>query len=164
MRMANKKDAAPPPICTNRRAHHQYAIGEQVEAGMILRGTEVKACRAGLAHLNEAYVQVVNNEAVLIGAYIGEYAGGNQFNHPTSRSRKLLMHRAQIDKMQVALAQKGHSAVPLRLYFKDGRVKILVGMGRGKSHVDKRDDIKQRDSQRDMARALRGRNRSHMVK
>jgi SsrA-binding protein len=165
---AKKASTAASPtqlICQNRKAKHQYAFSEQMEAGIVLQGTEVKACRAGEAHLQEAYVQVMRNEAMLIGGFIGEYTHGNQFNHPPARSRKLLLHRAQIDKLEVALAQKGSSAVPLSMYFKDGRVKLNIGIGRGKSHVDKRSDIKERETQRDMERALRGRTRgAHLRK
>ena len=160
------KDAATAvvSICQNRRARHDYALTETLEAGVVLQGTEVKACRAGHAHLNEAYVQVVRREAMLIGGYIGEYAQGNRFNHPTDRSRKLLLHRQQIDRLQVALNQKGCTAVPLSLYFRGGRVKLSFGVGTGKRQVDKRHSLKARETQRDMDRALRGRNRRHTLK
>ncbi len=146
-------------ICKNRRATHDYAIEERLEAGLVLVGTEVKACRAGQAHLNEAYVQVVGREAVLIGGHIAEYSQGNRFNHPVERSRKLLMHRNQIDKLHVKLREKGLSAIPLALYFKDGRVKLELGIGKGKSSIDRRQDIKARESQREVERVMRGRTR-----
>jgi SsrA-binding protein len=147
------------PICQNRRAKHDYAFDEHLEAGVVLVGTEVKACRAGQAHLNDAYVRVVGNEAVLIGGHIAEYTQGNRFNHPVERSRKLLLHRKQIDKLGVKLHEKGLSAIPLAMYFKGGRVKLDIGIGKGKSGVDRRQDIKKRDGDREMERALRGRTR-----
>lgn len=139
-------------ICQNRRALHNFSIDERLEAGVVLVGTEVKACRAGKAHLNDAYVQVMRNEAVLVGGHIAEYAQGNRFNHTPDRMRKLLMHRKEIDKLATRLHERGHTAVPLSMYFKNGRVKIEIGVGKGKSHVDRRQDIKEREAQREIER------------
>lgn len=147
-------------ICDNRRARHDYAIETRLEAGLVLTGTEVKACRAGKAHLNDAFVQVVNDEAVLIGGHIEEYAQGNRFNHTPQRSRKLLLHRREIDKLFVSIREKDMSVVPLTLYFNpEGRIKVELGVGKGKSRIDKRQDIKGREAKREIERTLRSRNR-----
>lgn len=147
-------------VCQNRRAKHDIVIENTFEAGLVLVGTEVKALRAGLAHLNEAYVQIVGGNAVLIGGHIGEYSHGNQFNHTPSRSRRLLMNRSEIDKLERKLGQGGITALPLSIYFDGrGRAKLEVGIGRGKSHSDRRQDIKTRDADREVARALQSRNR-----
>src|SRR4051812_31110639 len=111
-------------ICQNRRARHDFAIEERLEAGMVLTGTEVKSCRAGKAHLNDAYVQIIGDEAVMMGGHIAEYTQGNRFNHEPARSRKLLLHRKEIDKLSVKLRERGYTAVPMSLYFKGGRVKV----------------------------------------
>lgn len=143
-------------VCVNRRASHLLAIDEELEAGLVLAGTEVKALRAGHAHLSEAYVQVVGGQAVLVGGHIGEYSHGNQFNHEPGRSRRLLLHRRQVDKLMVQLGREGYTALPLRLYFNErGLAKLAFGVGRGKGHADKRQDIKAREAERDVARALR---------
>ena len=142
-------------ICQNKRARHDFAIERKLEAGLVLRGTEVKACRDGRAQINEAWVQVQNGEAFLVGSHIAEYKAGNRFNHPPERPRKLLLHKKEIDKLEVDTRQRGQAAVPLAMYFKDGRVKLEVGVGTGKSHVDRRDDIKEREVRREMERARR---------
>ena len=142
-------------ICLNRRARHDFTIHQKLEAGMVLVGTEVKACRAGKVHLNDAYVMVVKGEAELIGGNIAEYNYGNQFNHTPVRSRKLLMHRREIDKLDSQLREKGFTAVPLAMYFKGGRVKLEIAIGKGKSTVDRRDDIKARETQREVERVFR---------
>ena len=155
------KDKSPPDgdkrqvICQNRRARHDFTIHDKLEAGMVLVGTEVKACRAGKVHLNDAYVMVVKGEAELIGGNIAEYSFGNQFNHTPVRSRKLLMHRREIDKLDTQLREKGYTAVPLTMYFKGGRVKVEIAVGKGKSTVDRRDDIKSRETQREVERVFR---------
>jgi SsrA-binding protein len=126
----------------------------------MLVGTEVKALRAGLAHLNEAYVQIVGGNAVLIGGHIGEYSHGNQFNHAPSRSRRLLLNRKEIDKLERRLAQGGATALPLSIYFDGrGRAKLEVGVGAGQSHRDRRQDIKAREADREVARVLQRRNK-----
>jgi SsrA-binding protein len=142
-------------ICQNRRARHDYAIGEHLEVGMVLRGSEVKALREGHAHLSEAWVQVINGEAFLVGGNIAEYRQASHFNHPPERTRKLLMHRRQIDKLEVEIRQKGQVAIPLLLYFNEaGRVKLEIGIGKGKSREDRREAIKEREVKRELARVL----------
>jgi SsrA-binding protein len=145
------------PICQNKRARHDYTIERRLEAGVALRGTEVKSCREGKAQIQEAYVQVVHAEAFLVGSHIAEYRAGNRFNHVPDRTRKLLMHRHEIDKLEVDICQRGDVAVPLALYFKDGRVKLEIGVGRGKKRLDRRREIKERDVRREIERALRRR-------
>lgn len=142
-------------ICQNRRATHDYSIEDKLEAGIVLVGTEVKACRGGKAHLNDAFVQIIRDEAFLIAGHIAEYTHGNQFNHEANRSRKLLLHRKELDKLSVRLREKGYTAVPLSMYFKDGRVKIEVGVGKGKTGIDRRVDIKEREAKREMDRTMR---------
>jgi len=142
-------------ICQNKRARHNYSIGRCLEAGLVLRGTEVKSCREGGAQINEAYVQVINGEAFLVGSHIAEYRQGNRYNHVPDRTRKLLLHDNEIAKLEVDTRQRGHVAIPLALYFKDGRVKLEVGVGTGKKHEDRRQDLKEREVKRDMDRARR---------
>lgn len=143
-------------ICQNRRAHHDIAVEERLEAGLRLVGTEVKSLRAGLAHLNEAYVQVISGNATLIGGHIGEYSHGNQFNHEPSRSRRLLLNRKEVDRLHEKLAQGGYTALPLSIYFNArGRAKLEIGLGRGKTHGDRRQDIKARDAQREVDRVMK---------
>ncbi len=153
-----KHRAAPPGrqlICQNRRARHDFAIEERLEAGMVLAGTEVKACRLGRAHLTDAFVQVLGGEAFLVGGHIEEYSFGNRFNHPPRRQRKLLLHRSEIDRLDVKLREKGLAGVPLSLFFLGGRVKCEIGVGRGKSSVDRRHSIRERETHREMERAMR---------
>jgi SsrA-binding protein len=152
---ASAADGQDKLVCENRRARHNYAIGERFEAGVALLGTEVKSCREGKAHLNDAYVDVHRGEAYLVNGHIAEYHHGNRFNHEPLRKRKLLLHKNEIDKLEVAMRQRGEVAIPLKLYFKAGRVKVEVGVGKGKTHEDRRDTIKERDTRREMDRAMR---------
>lgn len=147
--------AGPNNICQNRRARHYFEIEDRLEAGIALLGTEVKACRARKVHLNDAYVQVMRGEAYLISGHIAEYEHGNRLNHDPIRTRKLLLHRREIDRLDVLLNQRGQSVVPLSMYFKRGRVKIELGVGRGKRRTDRRHDIKERETRIEMERALK---------
>ncbi len=142
-------------ICKNRRAKREYAIEDRIEAGMVLRGSEVKSCRDGRATINEAYVRIIRNEAFLVGGHIAEYKNAGTFGHDPTRTRKLLMHRKQIDKLEVKLRQQGLAAVPLALYFKDGRVKIEIGVGKGRSHADRRHVVREREMKREIQRTMR---------
>jgi SsrA-binding protein len=148
-----------PDIVSNPNAKRDFHILETFEAGIVLRGTEVKACRAGQAQIHEAYVQVLEGEAFLMNSHISEYTQGNRHNHVPERQRKLLMHKKEIDRLEVDTRQKGQSAVPLQMYFKEGRAKIEIGVGTGKGAVDRRQDIKERETRREMERALRSRHR-----
>ena len=143
-------------ICQNRKAFHDYAIGERLEAGLMLCGTEVKACREGNAHLNDAFVQVISGEAYLEHSFIGEYRQGNQFNHDTNRTRKLLLHGREIEKLWMKIREKGFTVVPLSLYFKRGRVKVEIALAKGKDREDKRETLKARTAKREMDKVMKG--------
>jgi SsrA-binding protein len=139
-------------IVTNRKARRDYEILETVEAGIVLRGTEVKSLRAGAGQIGDAFVRVENGEAFLYNAHIDEYAQGNRANHQPKAPRKLLLHRPEIRKLAEAAAVSGHALVPLSLYWKEGRVKVAVAVGKGKQEFDKRQDIKEREAQRQLKR------------
>jgi SsrA-binding protein len=144
-------------IVDNRRARHDYHLLERVEAGLVLTGTEVKSLRAGRATLGQAYADVRDGEAWLHGAEIAVYDQGNRANHDPTRPRKLLLHRREIDRLYGQVREKGLTLVPTRLYFKEGRAKIELALARGKNTVDKRRTLADRDAQRQMERALKGR-------
>lgn len=142
-------------IADNRRALRNYAISEKLEAGMVLTGTEVKSCRAGRVVLGDAYVMVRNGEAYLHNSHIPEYKQGNIFNHEPTRVRKLLLHLREIEKIDTRIREKAETVVPLSMYFKDGRVKVELGIGKGKTDIDRRATIKDRDSKRELQRIMR---------
>jgi SsrA-binding protein len=142
-------------IAQNRRARFEYEILDTVEAGLVLIGTEVKGMRERGATIGDAYVVIRNGEAWLVGATIPEYSNATHMSHEPQRTRKLLLHRREIDRLSHRLNEKGLALVPLRLYFHEGRAKIELGLGRGKSAYDKRQTIAKRDAQRDIARAVR---------
>ena len=144
-------------IAENRRSRHDYELLDRVEAGLVLTGTEVKALRAGHVQLGQAYGDVRGGEMWLVGASISEYAQGNVANHITDRDRKLLLKRSEIDSLSAKIKEKGLTLVPTRLYFKDGKVKLEVALGRGKDKGDKRRSIADRDAKRQMERALKAR-------
>jgi SsrA-binding protein len=144
-------------VASNRRAFHEYAIEDRFEAGIALRGTEVKSIRAGHVSLAEAYAQVKGGEVWLVGATIEPYAQGNRENHESRRDRKLLLHAREIDRIHQRTAERGFTLVPLRLYFKDGRAKVELGLGRGKNVRDKRTDLAARDARREIDRAVKER-------
>ena len=144
-------------IAENRRSRHDYELLDRVEAGLVLTGTEVKALRAGHVQLGQAYGDVRGGEMWLVGASISEYAQGNVSNHITDRDRKLLLKRSEIDSLSAKIKEKGLTLVPTRLYFKDGKVKLEVALGRGKDKGDKRRSIADRDAKRQMERALKAR-------
>ena len=141
-------------IADNRRARHDYHLGDKVEAGVVLTGTEVKALREGKTQLTRAYAEVDGNEAWLVGVHIPEYLQGNRANHDPERPRKLLLHRREIDRLYAQVREKGVTLVPTRMYFKDGRVKVEIAVGRGKELHDKRRAIAERDVKRQMEREL----------
>jgi SsrA-binding protein len=144
-------------IARNRRARHDYQIEDTFEAGLVLTGTEVKSLRAGRASLNEAFAQVSGGELWLHGMHIPEYERGTWTNHEPRRTRKLLLHRKEIDRLASQSAERGFTIVPLSLYFSGGRAKVELGLGRGKRTYDKRHDLAQRDAAREVDRALRRR-------
>ncbi len=141
-------------ILKNSKARRDYEILETLEAGLVLRGTEVKSLRAGKGQLREAYARVDRDgQAWLHNCHIDEYSHGNVHNHNPLDTRKLLLHRKQIDRLRGIVEQKGHSIIPLKFYWKKGKVKVLLGVGRGKGKFDKRETIKKRDSDRELRRA-----------
>ena len=142
-------------VATNRRARHEYEILETVEAGMVLRGTEVKALRAGQVNFKDSYATLRNDEAWLRGCHISPYSHGTDANHSPERDRKLLLHRREIARLVGKVAERGLTLVPLRLYFKKGRAKIEIGLARGKKLHDKRSAIRERDVRREMDKAAR---------
>lgn len=153
--MAKKTGA--PAIAQNKKAYHDYFIEDEYEAGIELFGTEVKSIRAGRVNLKDSYVSLKTGEAFLIGMHISPYEQGNIFNHDPLRSRKLLLHRKEINKLIGLTGQQGYTVIPLKLYLKGQYVKILLGLCRGKKDYDKRASIAERDAKRNMARAVKER-------
>jgi SsrA-binding protein len=148
-------------IADNREARHEYELLDRYEAGIVLTGTEVKSLRDGGASLQQAYADVRDGEAWLIGAHIAEYGQGNVANHEPDRDRKLLLHSKEIASLLGKVRERGLTLVPTRLYFKDGKVKVELALARGKEQRDKRRDIAKRDADRQIDRALKSRrNRS----
>jgi len=145
-------------VARNRRARHDYAIEDAVEAGLVLTGTEVKSLRAGRASLTDGFAQISDGEAWLHGVHIPQYTLGTWTNHEPRRTRKLLLHRREIDRLARATAERGLTLVPLSLYFKDGKAKVELALARGKRTYDKRRDLARRDAAREVDRALRRRN------
>lgn len=144
-------------IATNRKAWHDYHIDEKYEAGIALRGTEVKSLRQRKVSLKESYAEVRNGEVFLVGLHISPYEAGNQFNHDPKRTRKLLMHKAEIRRLIGKTKEKGYTLIPLRMYFNDrGKAKLELGLARGKKTYDKRQDIAKRDAERDLKRTIAG--------
>ncbi len=144
-------------IAENRRARRDYELVERLEAGVALTGTEVKSVRGGHVQLGQAYADIRNGEAWLIGASISEYAQGGPLGHQPDRDRKLLLHRNEIDSLYGKVREKGLTLVPTRMYFKDGRVKVEIALARGRERGDKRRVVADRDAQRDIERALKRR-------
>ena len=154
-----KKKVGPDTIAVNRRARFDYDIVDTIEAGMVLTGTEVKSLRQGKASLAEAFAIIRRDELWLAQAHIPEYAYGNRANHDPTRQRKLLVHREEIDEMAKFTQEQGRTLVPMRLYWKNGRAKLQLGLGRGKARHDKRQDLAKKDAQRQVERALAARRR-----
>jgi SsrA-binding protein len=152
-------DSSERVVAQNRRASHDYFILETFEAGIVLTGTEVKSLRAGKASLAEAYATVQNDEAFVVQLHIPPYEQGNRWNTDPVRSRKLLLHRRQIDRLREAISEKGQTIIPLRLYFTRGRAKLLIGIGKGKKLYDKRASMAEKDARREMDRAKRHKGR-----
>ena len=146
--MADKGD-----IVTNAKARRDFHILETYEAGIALKGTEVKALRAGKAQIADAFARIENDQAWLYNAHIDEYTFGNRENHQPKAPRRLLLHKSEIRKLFGLASVKGNSLVPLSMYWKNGRVKVALGVGKGKVQFDKREDIKKRDADRELKRA-----------
>ncbi len=155
--MSSKREEGRRDLTVNRKAFHDYSIEETLEAGLVLMGSEIKSLREGKANLREAYVRVENYEAWLLNAHIGIYAqGGTHFNHEPLRRRKLLLHSNQIMYLRAQVAQKGLTLVPIRIYLARGKAKLEVAVARGKKLYDKREALAEREAQRDIDRAVRG--------
>ena len=146
-------------IATNRKASHTYFLEDRFEAGLVLTGTEIKSIRAGKVSLQQAYVQPRNDELWLVDAHIARYEFGNRMNHDPPRPRKLLLHRRQINRLIDRVIIRGYTIIPTLLYLKEGRAKVEIALARGKRKFDKREALAKRDSERQMARAIRGRSR-----
>ena len=144
-------------VATNKQARRNYEITETFEAGLVLRGSEVKSLRQGKVSLAEAYGRVKGDEVWLVGCDIAEYVEANQFNHEPRRPRKLLLHRREIDRFAGRALQQGLTLVPLKMYFKRGRAKVLMGICEGRRRHDKREAMKKAEAQREMARQMRRR-------
>jgi SsrA-binding protein len=142
-------------VADNRKARHNYHVLDSLECGVALVGSEVKSLRAGGLSLDEAYARVEGNELWLLGANIAEYSYSHELNHVPKRKRKLLLHRREINKFAGQATEKGLTLIPLKLYFKQGRAKVLLGLCKGKQKHDKRESLKKRESQRDIDRAMR---------
>ncbi|MCR5296655.1 MAG: SsrA-binding protein SmpB [Clostridiales bacterium] len=145
------------PVASNRKAYHDYFVEEQYECGIALFGTEVKSIRLGKVNLKESWAQVRNGEVWVEGMHISPYEQGNIFNRDPLRDKKLLLHKSEIRKLDSLVMRQGYTLIPLELYFRDGRVKLLLGLCRGKQLHDKRDSMARRDSDREIRRALRNR-------
>ncbi|MCK6557292.1 SsrA-binding protein SmpB [Candidatus Binatia bacterium] len=149
--------AAQRDVAVNRRARHDYFIEETIEAGLVLTGSEVKSLRDGKAQLKDSYGRISRGEVFLFNAHINEYTPASRFGHDPRRTRKLLLHRREIERLGGKIKEKGLTLVPLRIYFKHGRAKVELGLGRGKKLYDKREAIKERETRREVERAVRGR-------
>lgn len=144
-------------VCVNRRARHNYFIDETFEAGLVLLGSEVKSLRDGKANLVDSYAQIRRGEAFLVNTHISPYAGANRFNHEPTRTRKLLLHAREIERLTGKTKERGLTLIPLKLYFKDGRAKVELGLARGKKLYDKRETLKRKVAQREVERSLKSR-------
>jgi SsrA-binding protein len=149
------KEDAERVVTINRKARHDYEILETFEAGMVLTGSEVKSLRDGRVNLKDSFARVDRGEVFLLNAHISPYSAADRFGHEPERTRKLLLHRAEIDKLLGRVQERGLTIIPLRIYFKNGRAKVALGVGRGKKAYDKREAIKEREMKREADRATR---------
>lgn len=155
--MAKPKDTGEKLICEHRRAKFDYHFDDTLEAGLVLTGSEVKALRNGEASLNDAYAMPEKTGLVLHNAHIGQYKPASQFGHLPTRPRPLLVNKAEFEKWAEKVRERGYSIIPMSLYFKNGWAKVKLGLGKGKTNIDRRENIKERESKREMDRALRRR-------
>ena len=147
------------PIASNRRARHDYFVEETYECGLALHGTEVKSIRQGHVNLKESFARIKDGEAFVESMHISPYDFGNVYNHDPLRTRRLLMHRREIDRLLGKVKERGYALVPLKLYFKHGRVKMELALATGKKNYDKRRDMAERDAKRELQRVVKERNR-----
>lgn len=142
-------------VSQNKKAYHDYFILDTYEAGIELRGTEIKSVRKGSTNLKDAFIRIKNNEAFIENMHIAPYEQGNRFNHEPLRTRKLLLHKKQIKKLQKEVKENGLTIVPTKLYFNTSKLKVEIALARGKKLYDKRQDLKAKDAKRDVERALK---------
>jgi SsrA-binding protein len=155
--MGKEKSSGEQVICVNRQARHNYFIEETYEAGLVLLGSEVKSLREGKANLKDSHARIQKGEAFLVNAHVSPYPGANQFNHDPTRTRKLLLHRREIERLTGKTKERGFTLVPLRLYFKDGRAKVELALARGKKLYDKRETLRRKVAEREVERSLKSR-------
>ncbi|MEK5441181.1 MULTISPECIES: SsrA-binding protein SmpB [Fredinandcohnia] len=144
-------------IAQNKKANHDYFIEETYETGIVLQGTEIKSLRNGRANLKDSYARVHNGEVFLYNMHISPYEQGNRYNHEPLRTRKLLLHKKEINKLIGLTKEEGYALVPIKIYLKNGYAKLLLGLGKGKKKYDKREDLKKKEAKRDIERAFRER-------
>lgn len=142
-------------ICVNKKAFHDYTIEESHEAGIALLGTEVKSLRLGKANLKDSYVRIEDGEAFLYNTHISPYPYGHQFNHDPERTRKLLLHKREIRRLQGKIQERGYTLIPLKIYLKKGIIKIELGLAKGKTLHDKREDLKRKTADREIEKAMK---------
>ena len=156
-RRSSPEETGTKTIATNRRARHDYEVLEAFEAGLALLGSEVKSLRAGRADLKDGYGVIERGQAWLVGVHVSPYQFARDGGHDPDRARKLLLHRGEIERIRGKLDQKGLTLIPLRLYFKEGKAKVEMGLAKGKAKYDKRETLKRRQAEREMQRAIRHR-------
>jgi SsrA-binding protein len=144
-------------VCQNRKAYHDYSIEETIEAGIQLLGTEVKSLREGKANLKDSYVLIKDSEVILLNCHISPYSHGNILNHDPLRTRKLLLHRKEIERLRGKMQQKGYTLIPLKIYFKGSYAKVEIGLAKGKRQYEKRETIKEREAKRAIEKAMKNR-------
>ena len=142
-------------ICKNRKAWHNYFIDETYEAGIVLKGSEIKSCRQGRANLKDSYAKIRNGELYLVNSHISPYSHANQLNHDPLRSRKLLLHKEEIRRLIGKINERGMTLIPLKMYLKHGKAKVELGLAKGKRLYDKRESIKRKTEKRELERSLR---------
>lgn len=142
-------------ICKNQKAFFNFEVEDTFEAGISLMGSEVKSLRSGKANLSDSYGKIRNGEVFLVDCHISPYAQSNRENHEPLRDRKLLLHKGEIKKLTGKVAERGYSLIPLRMYFKNGKVKVEIGLARGKKNYDKRESIKKKDQRRELERMMK---------
>lgn len=142
-------------LAVNKKARFDYSIEETYEAGIVLQGTEIKSLRLGRVNIKDSHARISKGQVYLINLHIAEYEQGNRYNHDPTRSRKLLLHRKEIDKLIGLTQQEGYTLVPLKIYIKNGYAKVLIGLGKGKKKFDKREDMKRKQMKRDADRAVK---------
>ncbi|EIT87061.1 SsrA-binding protein [Fictibacillus macauensis ZFHKF-1] len=147
-------------VAQNKKARHDYHIEDTFEAGLVLQGTEIKAIRAGRINLKDSFARVQQGEVFVHNMHVSPYEQGNRYNHDPMRTRKLLLHKKQINLLLAATKEKGYSIVPLKLYLKNGFAKLLIGIAKGKKNYDKREDLKRKDAKREIDRAFRDRQKA----